>query len=331
MKILFIGGTGIISSGSVKLAAERELDLAVFNRGETSIRPVPPDIRQIHGDIRNFESAKSAIGNQTFDVVIDFLSFTPEQLSQSISLFNGNIGQYIFISSASAYQKPLSRLPITESTPLHNPFWEYSRNKTACEELLLQKYRAEGFPMTIVRPSHTYDQTLFPMRAGYTVLNRIRQGKPVVVHGDGSSLWVLTHHRDFAKGLLGLLGNHHAIGEAFHITSDMVLTWNKIFNLVGEAAGVKPRLVHVPSDMIANYDKDWGESLLGDKTHSVIFDNTKIKRLVPDFNCTIPFSQGAREIVNWHDLHPKHQKIDPYMDNLFDKLIRKISVAMRLD
>lgn len=331
MKILFIGGTGIISSGCVQLAAQRKLDLTIINRGTTSIRPVPSGVKQIHANIRDRESTKKAVGNQIFDVVVDFLSFTTDQLEQSISIFSKHTTQYIFISSASAYQKPLSRLPITESTPLHNPFWEYSRNKTACEELLLHKYREEGFPMTIVRPSHTYDQTLFPMRAGYTVLNRMRQDKPVVVHGDGSSLWVLTHHRDFAKGLLGLLGNHHAIGEAFHITSDMVLTWNQIFNLIGSAAGFKPHLVHVPSDMIAKYDRDWGDSLLGDKTHSVTFDNSKIKRLVPDFNCTIPFSQGAHEIVAWYDQNPKQQVIDPYMDNLFDTLIDKMTGAMEPD
>ena len=327
MKILFLGGTGVISSGCAAVAAERGLDLTVLNRGTTTMRPLPPQVKQIHADIRNVHEAKAAIGDQKFDVVVDFLSFTTEQLKQSILLFEGNIGQYVFISSASAYQKPLSKLPITESTPLVNPFWKYSRNKAACEDLLMKKYREDNFQITIIRPSHTYDRTLFPMRAGYTVLNRMRQGKPVVVHGDGTSIWVLTHHRDFAKGLLGVLGNHHAIGESFHITSDMLLTWNQIYTILADAVGVIPDLVHVPSEVIAEHDKDWGASLLGDKSHSAIFDNTKIKRLVPDFNCTVPFSQGAREIVQWYDQHPDQQVIDPYMDALFDTLIAKMETA----
>jgi nucleoside-diphosphate-sugar epimerase len=327
MKILFIGGTGVISSGCVILAAQRGFDLTILNRGTTTIRPAPVSIQQIHSDIRNLQSVKAAIGSAHFDVVVDFLSFNAEQLSKSVSLFGGKIGQYVFISSASAYQKPLNHLPITESTPLSNPFWEYSRQKIACEELLTQKYQNKDFPVTIVRPSHTYDRTLFPMRAGYTVLNRMRQGKPVVVHGDGSSLWVLTHHYDFAKGLLGILGNPSAIGEAFHITSDFVLTWDQIYNLIGAAAGIEPQLVHIPSDMIAKHDRNWGDSLLGDKAHSVIFDNTKIKKWVPDFSCKIPFEQGAQEIVAWYDQHPEQQRVDPYMDQLFDRLIHKITEA----
>ncbi|MFN2222341.1 MAG: NAD-dependent epimerase/dehydratase family protein, partial [Candidatus Promineifilaceae bacterium] len=227
----------------------------------------------------------------------------------------------IFISSASAYQTPPAILPIRESTPLHNPFWAYSRAKIACEERLLAAYRDEGFPATIVRPSHTYDRTLLPMSGHYTVVARMRQGKPVIVHGDGTSLWTLTHHRDFAKGFVGLLGNPQAIGQAFHITSDEWLTWNQIFEMVAHAAGAKADLVHVPSDVIAAFDPEWGASLLGDKAHSMIFDNSKIKRFVPDYAATIPFAHGVREIMAWYDGDPSRQVVDEGRDQLMDRII----------
>ena len=200
---------------------------------------------------------------------------------------------------------------MTESTPLDNPYWEYSRNKIACEQRLMDAYRAEKFPVTIVRPSHTYDQTLLPMHGGYTMVDRMRKGKPVIVHGDGTSLWVLTHHADFARGFVGLLGNSHAIGDAFQITSDEWLTWNQIYTLVAQAAGVEPSLVHVPSELIAAYDPQWGASLLGDKSNSMIFDNSKIKRVVPDFVASIPFAEGARQIIQWYDADPRRRQVDP--------------------
>ena len=249
---------------------------------------------------------------------------TEEQINdflKDIELFRDRTAQYIFISSASAYQKPISSLPITESTPLDNPFWAYSRAKLACEERLMQAYREIKFPVTIVRPSHTYDRTMVPLRGHYTDIDRMRKGKKVVVHGDGTSLWVLTHHDDLAKGFVGLLGNHHAIGHAFHITSDEVLTWNQIYTILAHAAGVEPQIVHVPSDLIAVFDPELGAGLLGDKAHSVIFDNTKIKRLVPDFAATIPFSQGAREIVAWYDADPARQVVDEQANHLFDRII----------
>jgi nucleoside-diphosphate-sugar epimerase len=262
-----------------------------------------------------------ALGEATFDVVVDWIAFTPEHVAADIELFRGRTGQYIFISSASAYQKPLSALPITESTPVHNPFWTYSRDKIACEERLVKAYREEGIPVTIVRPSHTYDPTMVPLIGHYTDLDRMRRGKKVIVHGDGTSLWVLTHHEDFAKGFVGLLGNHHAIGHAVHITSDELLTWNQIYTLLAHAAGVEPRIVHVPSDLISAFDPEVGAGLLGDKAHSVIFDNTKIKRLVPDFRATIPFSQGAKEIVAWYDAEPARQVVDQRVDQLIDTII----------
>lgn len=321
MKVLFIGGTGTISSACSQLAIERGIDLTLFNRGETK-RPIPAEARVLHGDIRDRASVERALDDATFDAVVDWIAFTPDQVESDIELFRGRTGQYIFISSASAYQKPVARLPITESTPLHNPYWAYSRNKIACEERLMRAYREEGFPITIVRPSHTYDRTRLPFQNRYTVIDRMRKGKPVVVHGDGTSLWVLTHHKDFAKGFVGLLGNPHAIGDAFHITSDELLTWNQIFTILAHAAGVAgPHLVHVPSEVIAAFDPDWGAGLLGDKAHSVIFDNSKIKRLVPDFAATIPFSQGAEEVIAWFDADSTRQVVEPEANDLLDRII----------
>ena len=238
MKVLFIGGTGTISSACSQLAVERGFDLYLLNRGLTSTRPIPEGAQVLTGDIRNPASVRAAIGEMTFDVVVDWIAYTPDHVEQDIALFRGRTDQYIFISSASAYHKPVLSLPITESTPLHNPFWQYSRDKIACEARLMRAYRDDGFPVTIVRPSHTYDRTKLPLRGRWTVVDRMRKGLPVVVHGDGTSLWVLTHHKDFAKGFVGLLGRPQAIGEAYHITSDEVLTWNQIFRIVARAAGV---------------------------------------------------------------------------------------------
>ncbi len=326
MKILFVGGTGIISSACAQLAIERGHELTLLNRGQSS-RAMPEGARQIQADIRDLAGAKTALAGRHFDVVVEWVAFAPEHIETDLALFAGRTGQYVFISSASAYQTPPAHLPITESTPLHNPFWDYSRQKIACEERLMRAYREVGFPVTVVRPSHTYDQTLFPMRGGYTVVNRMRQGKKVVVHGDGTSLWTLTHHRDFARGFVGLLGHPAAIGDVFHITSDELLTWNQIFQQVAAAAGTEARLVHIPSETLAYHDPDWGSGLLGDKAHSMIFDNSKIKRLVPDFVATIPFWQGAQEIMAWYDADPARQTIDPAFDHLLDELIARYDPA----
>jgi nucleoside-diphosphate-sugar epimerase len=320
MKVLFIGGTGVISSACSQLAVNRGIDLYLLNRGQTE-RAIPEGARILRGDIRDRASVKRALGDATFDAVVDWVAFTPEHVEADIELFRDRTGQYVFISTASAYQKPLSSLPITESTPLHNPFWAYSRAKIACEERLMRAYSEDGFPITLVRPSHTYDRTKVPLIGHYTAIDRMRKGKKVIIHGDGTSLWVLTHHADFAKGFVGLLGNHRAIGHAFQITSDEVLTWNQICAYLAQAAGVEPQIVHVPSDLIAAFDPELGAGLLGDKAHSVIFDNTKIKRLVPDFAATIPFSQGAREMVAWFDADPARQVVDEGKDRLFDQII----------
>jgi nucleoside-diphosphate-sugar epimerase len=320
VKALFIGGTGIISSACSELAVQRGIELYLLNRGQ-SVRPAVAGAKQLIGDIRQRDSALEALGSLRFDVVVDWVAFTPEHAQTDLEIFRGRAGQYIFISSASAYQKPPHFLPVSESTPLHNPFWQYSRDKAACEAELLKAYQQEGFPVTVVRPSHTYDRTLLPFHDRYTTLARMRAGKKVVVHGDGTSLWTLTHHRDFAVGLVGLLGNPHAVGEVFHITSDEWLSWNQIYEIVAHAAGVEPSLVHVPSELIAAFDKGWGDSLLGDKAHSMVFDNSKIRRLVPDFRPSIPFWQGAQEIIAWYDADPSRQVVDPYCDALHDRLI----------
>ncbi len=319
MKVLFIGGTGIISSASSQLAIDRGIDLYLLNRGKSS-RPVPQGAKVLTADISDLEATKDVLADHEFDAVVDWIAFVPSQVQRDLDLFRGRTGQYVFISSASAYQTPPSNLPIRESTPLDNPHWEYSRNKIACEELMVRAYREEKYPITIIRPSHTYDKTLLPFNHGYTIFQRMLQGKPVVVHGDGTSLWTLTHHADFAKAFVGLLGHSGAIGEALHITSDEWLSWNQIYDIVAQKAGVEARKVHVPSDVIAKHDKGWGDGLLGDKTHSAIFDNSKVKTLVPDFRCSIPFSRGAEEIVDYYLEDPSRGKVEAEKDALEDKL-----------
>ena len=321
MKVLFIGGTGKISSACVQLALEQGIELYLLNRGQTSARPAPKEAHLLQGDIRNPASVRQALEDRTFDVVVNWIAFTTEHIETDLSLFRGRTGQYIFISSASAYQTPPSQLPVTESTPLDNPYWEYSRAKIACEDHLVSLYRQEKFPITIVRPSHTYDKTMLPFNGGYTVIDRMRKGKKVVVHGDGTSLWVMTHHKDFARGFVGLMGNSHAIGEVVHITSDEWLNWNQIHEILARAAGAEPRLVHIPSELINAYDPNWGAGLLGDKANSMVFDNSKIKRVVPDFVCKIPFSRGAEEVMAWFDADPSRQVVDQKMDALMDQLI----------
>ena len=326
MKALFIGGTGNISSACVELALSRGIEVTLLNRG-TSGRPVPNGAQVLHGDIRDPQAVQAALGSRSFDVVADFVAFTPEHIETDLELFRGRTGQYIFISSASAYQTPPAILPVTESTVLDNPYWEYSRNKAACEERLVRAYREEKFPITIVRPSHTYSAPYVPIDGGWTAIDRMLRGEPVIVHGDGTSLWTLTHASDFAKGFVGLMGNAHAIGESFHITSDEWLTWNQIHEILAAAAGVKPTLVHVPSDLIAAYDKAWGESLLGDKTHSFILDNSNVKSLVPDFICTTPFSRGAEEIIAWHMADPARQQVDETFNALCDRILQAYAKA----
>jgi nucleoside-diphosphate-sugar epimerase len=321
LSVLFLGGTGIISSACTERCLEIGMEVFVLNRGTSKTRPIPDGCRQLVGDLSEPDSVRAAIGDLEFDVVADFRAFTPSEVQMRLELFRDRMGQYLFISSASAYQTPPGRLPIVESTPLRNPFWQYSRDKISCEDLLVAAYRDDGLPMTIVRPSHTYDKTLLPFDGGWTVVDRMRRGAEVVVHGDGASLWTLTHQRDFARAFVGLLGHPAAIGDSFHITSDEWLSWNQIFETVAAAAGVEAKLVHVPSDAIAAADPEWGAGLLGDKAHSMVFDNSKVRRLVPDFTAPIPFAYGAREILDWYDADSSRQHVDAAMDATMDQLV----------
>lgn len=321
LRVLFMGGTGVISTASVARAVALGFTVTVLNRGASSLRPLPSGVEQLTADVRDPAAVAAAVGTRSFDVVADFLSFTPEQARAAVAQFSGRCGQYIFISSASAYQKPPARLPITEATPLRNPFWQYARDKIACEEVFTSAYREQGFPVTTVRPSHTYDGSKLPLLFGWTDVHRMRAGLPVVVHGDGTSLWTLTHTADFAVGFVGLFGANTA-GESFTITSDEVLPWDAVYRAVGAAAGVPdPVLVHVASDTIADHAPQFGANLLGDKSHSVVFDNTKIKALVPDFGARIPYSAGAREIIDWHVSHPEARVVNPEFMAVSDALV----------
>lgn len=325
LSVLFLGGTGVISSACAALAVERGIDLTLLTSGASG-RPTPEGARVRHGDVRDPEVLRSVVAERDYDAVVDWLAFTPDQVRSDVDVLDGRVGQLVFISSASAYQKPPARWPITESTPLRNPWWEYSRNKIAAEDVLVAAYRERGFPATIVRPSHTYGPSLIPLHGGWTSIERMRQGRPVVVHGDGTSLWTLTHHTDFARGFVPLLGDPRAVGEAFGITGDDVLTWDRITHTLAAAAGTEARIVHVPSDVIAAEDPDWGPGLLGDKAHSVVFDTTKLRRVVPEFTTTVRFEQGAREIVAWHDADPARRVVDPALDALMDRLVERFAV-----
>jgi nucleoside-diphosphate-sugar epimerase len=326
LRVLFIGGSGVISSACARVAVASGIDLYVLNRGQSSTRPLPPGVRELRADVRNPASVRDVLKDLDFDSVVDWVAFTPEHVSTDIDLFRGRTGQYVFISTASAYQTPPSRLPVTESTPLRNPFWQYSRDKIACEDMLVRAYRDEGFPATIVRPSHTYDKTKVPLSGGWTALARMLAGKPVIVHGDGTSLWTVTHHDDFARGFVPLLGHPRTLGEAFHITADDFLTWDQIAYALASALGVTARIVHVPSDAIAAADPDLGAGLLGDKAHSMVFDNSKLRSLVPGWHAVIPFERGAREIASWYREDPSRQVVDEHMDTLMDKLAADFSV-----
>ena len=323
MKILFIGGTGTISSACAQLALERGFELTLLNRGR---QPAWPGARQIKADINDVTATTAALGSERWDAIVDYIAFTPAEVEQRITLFRERTAQFIFISSASAYQKPLASFPITESTPLVNPFWDYSQNKIACEERLLRALQEENFPVTIIRPSWTYDERRITVpvnsKKSFTVVGRLRRGQPVIVPGDGTSLWTMTHNTDFAKGLVGLLGHQGAIGHAFHITSDEVLTWNQIYEAVAEAAGaLKPKLVHIASDFITACLPEFAGGLHGDKSYSAVFDNSKIKRFVPDFVATTRFRDGIARSVKWFDADPARQEIDAEANVAWDKLI----------
>jgi nucleoside-diphosphate-sugar epimerase len=322
MKVLFIGGTGRISLAVSRQAIAKGIDLYLLNRGSRNAELT--GCQFLTADIEHPEDVRAALGALEFDVVVDWIAYTPDEIERDIALFRGRARQYIHISSASVYQKPPVHYLVSESTPRVNPYSDYSQNKIACEERLLRAYRDEAFPITIVRPSHTYDRH-FPFAlggsAGFTVADRMKKAEPVIVHGDGSSLWVVTHAEDFGRGLLGLMGNQQALGEAFHITSDEVLTWDQIYQTIGEALGVEPNIVHIASDFIAEVEPGFAGGLLGDKTWSVVFDNRKIKEFVPGFEAVIPFREGIRRTVEWFEAAAERRNVDQGLNDAMNRIL----------
>ena len=334
MRALFIGGTGIISTAISRQLVDSEWELYLVNRGNRN-DVLQPNVKVITADVNNEDDLSQKLGDLTFDVVCDFIAFVPAQLERDYHLFKDRTKQFMFISSASAYQKPLSDYKITESTPLANPYWEYSRNKIACEEYLMKLYREEGFPVTIIRPSHTYDERSVPLgvhgnKGSWQVIKRMLEGKPVIIHGDGTSLWTMTHNTDFAKAFIGLMGNIHAIGEAYQITTDETLTWNQIYKCIADALGVTLKPYYVPSDFlqsVSNYDFEG--SLIGDKANSVVFDNTKLKRAVPDFVPTVRFDVGIRKTIEYVLAHKECQVEDEEFDAWCDRVISALENAKK--
>jgi nucleoside-diphosphate-sugar epimerase len=324
MKVLYIGGTGIISSACVGASVDAGHDVWTLNRGRSHLATQVPADHALVGDASQADQVRSALRGRTFDVVVQWTAYVPAQVEIDISLF-ADVGQYVFISSASAYEKPPSHWLVTEETPLRNPFWQYSRDKIACEERLWAAHASSGFPVTIIRPSLTYGVSQIPVSMGswekpFTIVDRMRRGAKILVPGDGTSIWTLTHNTDFARGLLGLFGQSGAIGEAFHITSDEALTWNQIYSLVGDAAGVEPDILHVPTDGIVAADPDLIGTLWGDKVNSAVFDNSKLRTLVPDFRAQVPFAQGIAQTVQWFDAEPSRQEIDHPANELWDRI-----------
>lgn len=322
MKVLFIGGTGNISTSTSCLALESGVDLWILNRGLSA--GTIPGAKHIQCDIANEDSVAKLLAKHDWDCVVNWVAFEQKDVERDIRLFSGKAAQYIFISSASCYQTPLQNPIITENTPLENPLWEYSQNKITCENRLIQEFKQKGFPVTIVRPSHTYS-TVIPICIGgwteYTTVDRLKRGQPIVVPGDGTSLWVLTHARDFAKGILGLIGHVQSIGEAFHITSDELLTWNQIHLQLAAALNVKAEIVHVTSDRICRLDPEYTGSLLGDKSNSAIFDNSKIKQFVPNFHASIAFADGIKSTLEWFEAKPSRQYVSAETNTFMESLI----------
>lgn len=323
LRVLFIGGNGVISSAVSRLAVERGVDLTLLTRGSGGWRPPIEGAAELRGDARDTASVAAAVGDATWDAVVNFQLFDGGHAREHVELFAGRTRQYVFVSTAMAYEKPIRRWPIVESAPQRNPWSPYAQGKIAAEEAFRTAWREDGFPVTVVRPSHTYDASRIPLPGGWTTLDRMRRGVPVVLHGDGTSLWTLTHQRDFARGLVGLLGRPDAIGEAVHITTDLVLTWDQVAEALADALGVTPRLVHVASETLVREIPEWTESVLGDFRYTEVYDNAKIKRLVPDFVAPTPFSQGAREIVAWHLADPSRQAVDAGLDERLDAVVAR--------
>jgi nucleoside-diphosphate-sugar epimerase len=331
---LFIGGTGTISMAITRSLAKNEgWHLTLLNRGNRKA-DIPDEVDVINVDINDEAAAAKVLEGKNFDTVCDFIGFVPSQLERDYRLFKGKVKQFMYISSASAYGKPVADYRITEGTALANPYWEYSRNKIACEDFLMKKFREEGFPVTIIRPSHTYDERSIPMgvhgsKGSFQVIKRMMEGKPVIVHGDGTSLWTMTFNEDFAKGFIGLMGNPHTIGEAFQITNDESLTWNQIFKTIADALNVEYKPYYVSSHFLAKvgrkYDLEGG--LIGDKANSVVFDNTKLKKAVPGFAPSIRFEEGVRRCLDYILSHPECQVEDPEFDEWCDSIIEALNKA----
>jgi nucleoside-diphosphate-sugar epimerase len=324
MDVLFIGGTGIISTACVTAALEAGHDVSILNRGRSVSPNQAGEARRFIADASDETAVREALGGRRFDAVVQWTAYVPEQVELDLRLY-ADSGQYVFISSASAYEKPPARWLITESTPLRNEFWKYSRDKIACEEVLQAAHESTGFPMTIIRPSLTYGCSQIPLAIGswakpYTVVDRMRRGAKVLIPGDGTSIWTITHSSDLARGLIPLLGHPEAIGEDFHITSDEALTWNQIYAQVGKAAGVEPDILHVPSDGMVAANPDLLGTLWGDKINSSVFDNSKLRSVVPDFKAIVPFEEGIRETVEWFDADPMRQQIDDDANRLWDRV-----------
>jgi len=328
MKILMIGGTGTISSAITRQLAAAGHDLWLLNRG-TRKNEVPANVTQLIADIDDTQEVLRQLGDAQFDAVCEFIGFLPSQVERDVRLFKGRTRQYVYISSASAYNKPAANHVITEGTTLANPYWEYSRNKIACEELLLKEYRENGFPITIVRPSHTYCERGIPVsvhgpKGSWQVIKRMMEGKPVLINGDGSSLWTVTWNEDFARGFIGLLGNPKAIGEAFQIMSDEQLSWNQIYQTIANALGVELKPYYVASEFLAaTSPKEWNftGNLLGDKSVTVMFDCSKLKRAVPGFQTTTRFDEGVRRCIQYIMVHPELQTEDTEFDQWCDRVI----------
>lgn len=334
MKALLIGGTGTISMAITEKLAATDWEVYLLNRGNR-MDLLPENVKVIKGDISDEAAVTELLQGMEFDVVGEFIGFTPEQVERDIRIFTGKTKQYLYISSASAYHKPCKDYRITEGTALANPYWEYSRNKIACEELLMKAYREEGFPVTIIRPSHTYDERSVPLgihgeKGSYQVLKRMLEGKPVLIHGDGTSLWTMTHNSDFAVGYIGLMGNPHAIGEAFQITSDETLTWNQIYETIARVLGVPLKAYHVASEFLAIPGKnDFLGSLIGDKANSVVFDNSKLKAAVPEYRPKVHFEQGIERTIKHILVHPELQREDLEFDAWCDKVIEVLEEAKK--
>ncbi len=329
MRLLFIGGTGLISTACTELAVKQGHQVSLLNRGRR--KAAPPGAETIVADARDKESVRSALGNRKFDSVVNWIAFEVPHVEQDIELFRGRTGQYVFISSATVYEKPPPRPVMTEDTPRGNPYWEYAQRKIECEDRLWEEFKRSTFPAVIVRPSQTYGEGKLPLAVGgaqpYTVLERMKTGKPVIVPGNGTTLWTITHNTDFAKGFNGLLGRKETLGEAFHITSDEAPSWNEIYAEIGRAAGVAPKLAHIPLDFLLERLPELSGTLLGDKAYSLVFDNSKLRKFVPDFEATVSPREGIRRVLEWYASDPARMTIDEKTHNQWDRIIDECGKA----